>query len=305
MNESHEKCIICGQFKVSHFKNFDGWELVKCDNDGLIFVYPQPNETDLSDFYNSGHYFCSINGRFGYKDYLKGKKMLMINNRIILKKIKKSLNKLNLYNGLINPLKLLDIGTAYGFFLEAARDEDFDVYGNDISKEAVSHAKTNGLNVSLGTTKQQNYPPDFFDVVSILGVIEHFNNPKEEIDEAARILKLGGLLIILTISTSNFRGRGAIKPPEHLHYFSNENLAHFLSLHGFKVIKIYPLPTFYGYEELISRLFARIFKPNKFVSKFEKFLLHTVSVLRLNKLLNKIPIPVPDGQILMIAQKQN
>lgn len=298
------KCIICKQERSSFFKNFGKWRLFKCENDGLIFVHPKPTRKELWAFYNSGEYFHSKIRKFGYSDYLREKKVLNLNNKNILQKIKYFLFKLNPTPESDNPYRLLDIGAAYGFFLEIARAENFEIYGNDISEEAVSHARARGLNMSLGSTKDQNYLPDFFDVVTILGVIEHFEDPKEEMAEAVRVLKPGGLMVILASDMSQFMGHGAIKPPEHLYYFSRKNFSQFLSLYNFKIIRTYKFFNFYGYGELIYRFLGRFFKQGKFADRIEKFLFSAILILRLNKILDRMPLPIPDGQILVIAQKQ-
>jgi 2-polyprenyl-3-methyl-5-hydroxy-6-metoxy-1,4-benzoquinol methylase len=291
-------CIICGQNNTSFFKKWRGWTLVKCRNDGLIYVNPQPSEEEVSTFYNSGRYFKSDDGKFGYKDYVKEKRFLNLNNEMILRKIKICAKKTGLYKE-NKKLKLLDIGAAHGFFVEKAIENGFDAQGVDVSKEAVDYARKNNLNIALGTTKEQNYPDNFFDIVTLIGVIEHFTNPTNELQEISRILKDEGLLVILTLDTNNFRGRGAIKPPEHLYYFSRYNLAKFLFLFGLRIFKIYRHFTFYSFEEFFFHFFARFFGRNKLARKME-----SIFVKVANKFgFNKFPIPIPDGQILVIAQR--
>lgn len=290
-------CIICGQNSSRFFREKDGWRLVKCPNDGLIYVDPQPTPEDLIKFYNSGKYFHSDDHGVGYKDYIREKFFINLGHDLILRKISKCLSGPNTKSGI--HYKLLDIGAAYGFFVEMASKRGFEAMGNDISQEAVDYAKTSNINVVLGKTKEQGFSDSSFDVVTVLGVIEHWHDPREEISEIYRILKKGGLLVILTLDTGNFLGRGAVKVPEHVFYFSKHNLIKFLSNYGFKTIKTSINCTFFSVEEFFFHLFGRLFKNGSF-DWLERFL---VGLARKTHL-DKVPVPILDGQIIFICRKE-
>jgi 2-polyprenyl-3-methyl-5-hydroxy-6-metoxy-1,4-benzoquinol methylase len=297
----NSECIICHKKNLSFLDKMGKWQIVKCQNDGLIFIDPPPSYSEFSDFYNSGRYFHSTQNRFGYKNYLQEKKFLDLNFTHILDKIEKVLSGLtslpHIKKG--DQRKLLDIGSAHGFFVSQASSRGFDARGVDLSQEAVRYAQERGLNVALGTTKMQKYPSGSFDVITLLGVVEHFLDPRQETEEISRILKDGGLLVILTLDTSNFVGRGAIKPPEHLFYFSKDNLIKFLAEFEFRPIRTFTNLTFFSFEEFIFHLLGRLFKFNK-PTKLENLITQITSRL----FLNRVPIPVPDGQILLILQKR-
>ena len=297
------KCPICNSSHTFLFKKFEKWTLFECSSDGFIFVYPLPSDQEIKDFYNSVEYFNSNskNRKFGYKDYLKDRKIAERNDKNILSKIKKWFPAPNSLSGL-SKQKLLDIGASHGFFMENIRKYGFDVFGNDLSEQAVNYAKKQNLNVRLGNTKEQNYPSNYFDAITILGVIEHFRNINDEMAEIKRILNPGGLLVIQTLSTSNFVGRGAIKPPEHLIYFNEKNMTDFLSSMGFSVLETKTLITYYGLEDFISRSFGRIFnnRNSKLINAAENTLVKLVSYLGLKN----ASIPFFDGQFLIVAKKQ-
>lgn len=276
----------------------DGWRLVECPNDGLIYVDPLPTNEDLMEFYNSGKYFHSDDHGVGYKDYTREKSFINMGHGLILRKISKYFSKSNIKGG--PPRKLLDIGAAYGFFVELASERGFEAMGNDISGEAVDYAKARGINVVLGKTKELGFPDGSFDVVTVLGVIEHWHDPKEEISEIYRILKENGLLVVLTLDTGNFLGRGAVKVPEHVFYFSKKNLIKFLSSLGFKTIKTSINCTFFSIEEFFFHLFGRLFK-NGSLNWLERFFVGFARVTHLDR----VPLPVIDGQILFICRKED
>jgi len=91
-------------------------------------------------------------------------------------------------------------------------------------------------------------PDTTFDVVTMLAVLEHLNNPNAVIQECFRALKPKGKLILTTPSPAskpiletmaklNFISRQGIA--DHKHYFSAKEITALLSKDGFTQIKIW------------------------------------------------------------------
>jgi SAM-dependent methyltransferase len=98
--------------------------------------------------------------------------------------------------------RLLDVGCAYGFFLEVFR-ERFEVFGMDISEYAIKQAKRHlptaqGRLICHDCQNPWPYPDDFFDVVIAIAVIEHLKNPHAMIQEVFRCLKPKGIFMLHT-----------------------------------------------------------------------------------------------------------
>ncbi len=93
---------------------------------------------------------------------------------------------------------LLDIGCASGYFTVYFKDKAKDVYGVDINKDLINEAKNKykGINFKLLKSKKLPFRSNFFDVVTILDVLEHVNDDKIMINEIHRVLKKDGLLIL-------------------------------------------------------------------------------------------------------------
>lgn len=73
------------------------------------------------------------------------------------------------------------------------------VYGFDINKESLIHAKNNGIVSKFGNVeKKWKYPNNSFDIVIASHIIEHVVNPDYLLLETKRVLKKDGLLIIAT-----------------------------------------------------------------------------------------------------------
>jgi len=83
-----------------------------------------------------------------------------------------------------------------------------DVVGADISKEAISYAKnkyiSKNLHFIISNAEKLPFKDRNFDIILGFEMIEHLTNPQKFIEEAYRVLKKGGLLIISTPNKSLF-----------------------------------------------------------------------------------------------------
>ena len=92
--------------------------------------------------------------------------------------------------------KILDIGCGVGMFLKRFKDLGADVYGVDIDEKKIRKAKEISRNVETAKSEELPYRKDSFDIVFLHEVVEHVDNDYETIDEAFRVLKPHGKLII-------------------------------------------------------------------------------------------------------------
>ena len=137
--------------------------------------------------------------------------------------------------------RLFEIGSAYGFFLEVARQHFRSVEGIDISTAAAAYAKEQlGVQVAAGEFLAHRIAGPV-DVVCLWDTIEHLRDPHLYIEKAAAYLRRGGALAVTTgdIGSLMARWRGErwrqIHPPTHLHYFSKLTLAQLLERYGFTI----------------------------------------------------------------------
>ena len=142
--------------------------------------------------------------------------------------------------------RLLELGAAYGFFMDVAR-ESFDTVGFEVNPEAVRHARERlGLDVRsddfLAASADGIGGP--VDVTVMWDVIEHLDRPERFLAHVAKLSKPGAHLYITTgdIGSLLARVRGRkwrmIHPPSHLHYFSRATLSRLLERAGFEVVDI-------------------------------------------------------------------
>jgi SAM-dependent methyltransferase len=166
-------CPICGIADEPSFVcSKDGFEISKCRNCGVgRTVAPKfdPQEFYTADYFNGGV-------ECGYRDYEGSQSTLR-------REFAGQLDFLRSY--LPQGGRLLEIGCAYGFFLQQAKPF-FDVYGLEVSEVAVDCCRRNDLpNVRQGVVTEDALA-DFgsFDAIVLLDVIEHI----DDVAEAMRIL---------------------------------------------------------------------------------------------------------------------
>ena len=140
--------------------------------------------------------------------------------------------------------KLLEIGCAYGFFLqEAARY--FEVAGVELAEHAVAHCRRTGLNVRHGTADaallQQTGRAD---AIVLLDVVEHLPQPRETLALCEHYLNPGGVILITTGDFGSLLARLAgvkwrlMTPPQHLWFFTTESMRRLASDLGLVVERV-------------------------------------------------------------------
>lgn len=276
-----EFCPICRKKNPSEFDHKNGFTIWKCSGCDLLWT-PDVSENILREFYSKS-YFKSQNSTFGYNNYIEDEEILRKNAQYILSEFPK-------FN--YQP-KILDIGCAHGFLLDEARKLSWKTYGIEFSDEAVKYAADKlNLNVSCDSIIRAGFPENSFDIITMIGVIEHLADPVATIHKISKILKPSGYLAITTINIKGLVRLFDLKPPEHTFYFSAKNLSLLLKTENFKVMKSLPYWCFYNLNEALDRAFRLIFKSSKRIEEF----LGKFPFL-------KYPIKVPTNEMFVLARK--
>jgi SAM-dependent methyltransferase len=133
---------------------------------------------------------------------------------------------------------ILDYGCGKGDFL-ACFDDQWKKYGVEPSEFAWRHALDKGI-VICGDTGSVS--SDFFDVVVFRGTLQHIGRPMEALAEATRILKRGGLLVVLATPDTDslvykiFGDLPALEAPRNWVLFGNRFLLNILCRLGYEDI---------------------------------------------------------------------
>ena len=225
--------VCCNQCRSSRSRLINvenGFRIVKCCDCGLVYVNPQPEEKDLIEFYQ--HYFPEDQG-----SPLRWERMMSpVFNEVhqyILRNYSKG--------------RLLDVGCSYGFFLQRFDKTKWELYGVDPSGYAVTYARKKiGRTIFTGPLIQQDFPDQFFDIITLFYVLEHVVDPLAFLTELNRLLKPEGLLVlriphsepIIRFSKLFRLDIPLLYPPMHLYDFSPYTLRLILEKAGFRKISV-------------------------------------------------------------------
>ncbi len=94
--------------------------------------------------------------------------------------------------------KILDVGCGRGFFLTQAKKRGWEVYGTEYSPKAVELCASNGIDMKTGKLSTDLFNIKDFDIITSFEVLEHINNPNEELKHINNLLRKGGLFYCTT-----------------------------------------------------------------------------------------------------------
>lgn len=222
-----ETCIICESDCITPL--YAG--LVKCNDCGHVYAKLSLSDKEAIKLYDAAYFSGNE-----YNNYLADKQILQKNFKLRFKILSRHFDK-SCYN------YLLEIGCAYGFFLDVVRNYFKVVQGIDITEDGIKYAQKNlNLNVIQGDFIECDFHGQIFDIVCMWDTIEHLRTPQSFLKKINDITHQGSLLAITTgdIDSLNARFRKEkwrlIHPPSHLHYFSKRTLAQLLEKNGFDII---------------------------------------------------------------------
>jgi len=156
--------------------------------------------------------------------------------------------------------RLLDVGSAHGWFLETAR-EHFEVLGIEPDAVVGSRAAARGLPVRAGFFPDVLEESERFDAIVFNDVIEHIPDIRSALDACRQHLNDDGVLILNLPNSRGFFYRLSKviarlgwrmpferlwqkeMPSPHVHYFSADNLSKLVAPRGFELVDCAELPS--------------------------------------------------------------
>jgi len=239
---------IAGQISASHFRITDAnygvtAELHQCNVCGFRFCPTVDNVTAHYEQMEDAQYEATRNER-------------ALQTQKILHHIKTFKTK----------GALLDVGAGSGILVEQAIKQSFDAIGIEPSASLYETARVLGLPMIHGTLPQASLQ-NRFDVVALIDVIEHVDNPRALMREISNCMKPDAICVVITPDVNSWaarlmRAKWWHYRLAHIGYFNGATLQQLMTTAGLEIIAMHRpgwcFPASYLLERLMRYLPAAL-----------------------------------------------
>jgi len=226
-------CEVCGGTASDLLYEVDGFPVVRCRSCRLVFVGRAPSPDELVALYDESYW--DDPEAAGYTGYEAAEARKRHHFRTLL-------DALETY---VPRGSLLEIGSAYGYFLDEAQRRGWGVRGIEPSPPAAQQARERfGIEVHPGPITAAALDPDSLDAIVMWDVIEHLPDPRRTLECAHHGLRPGGVLALSTGDVESLSARlhgrdwSLLTPPWHQFYFSRRTMKRLLCDIGFNVERV-------------------------------------------------------------------
>ncbi len=221
-------CLVCGSDGMVAYSTKGAWTYRRCESCGLLTLDPIPTAEQIEAHYRT--------------NFERGNYALALRYMPFYRRVYEQVA------GWIAPRpgeRLLDVGTFTGVLLEILAARGADVYGVELQEEAVAIANERlGGRVFRTDLHGAGFPSGPYDIVSMIGLIEHVVEPREMVRRAHELLRPAGRLYLQTPDAGSAIARAMrsawppLAPIEHVNLFSARSLRTLLGQEGFVDVRI-------------------------------------------------------------------
>lgn len=219
----HEHCLLCDGEELVGFSGFSSVELVRCESCGLFFSAMIPSEEELVSHYEEWY-----------------SREITYNSPASHARREELLEELSEYR---RSGGVLDIGCGTGLILDQAKARGWETAGVEFTRDAIETVRSRGHDIRQAPLEEAGFEPGTFDVAIYTEVIEHINNPREEVEAIVKHLRRGG---VLYVTTPNFNALSrhvlgeswnVVTFPEHLTYYTPRTLCRLMEEAGLETVR--------------------------------------------------------------------
>jgi SAM-dependent methyltransferase len=249
-------CPLCGAPPPGKPRfRFAPYAVGRCAGCGLWYLSPRLAERAMLDSYRSEDYFRGGDGP-GYSGYLAQERSLRRTFRVLLD----DLSRRGMTGG-----RLLEVGCAYGYFLDEARGRFQYRVGTDFAADVAAEARKSADEVLVGGLEQLGppRPGGSFDLAVLIHTIEHVYDPKALVRGLLEHLRPGGWIVLATPDMGGLwrpllgRRWPFFKPPEHVAFYDRETLGALLAAAGCDRVEPVSYVSYFPLSLVLEKLLPR------------------------------------------------
>jgi 2-polyprenyl-3-methyl-5-hydroxy-6-metoxy-1,4-benzoquinol methylase len=175
----------------------DVFQIVECQLCGNLYLNPRPTKSELSTIYPPNYY------AYNY-DVAIHPIAIRAKNWLDKVKVKQWLQHLSTPTP-----RFLDVGCGNGRYLKMLHQlgvpRDY-LYGVEMNDRQIEQLKADGFHGYYGRIEdvEDQLPAASFDLIVLLQVLEHVENPRQMMTSLAKLLAPGGILIVETPNTKSW-----------------------------------------------------------------------------------------------------
>lgn len=198
----------------------------QCRQCGILFLNPRPTPEELEAYYPEEYAPFASGRRLSAWQRWNRRYAASKQIRAVMSRVPKA-------------GRALDVGCATGTFLAALQQKGWKVQGVEINPQAAADAQnTTGGEIFVGDLLEATYASHSFDLVTFWDVLEHLPDPRLALQEAARITRSSGTLVLSLPNPHSLEARlfgpcwAGWDIPRHLWWFPRSALVRLLDETG-------------------------------------------------------------------------
>ena len=269
-----DRCPVCHNQNINHILTAEDFlvtrekfQIYSCQNCGLRFTNPRPNDDQLAGYYDSDEYISHSN---------EGSSL--INGLYKIARTFTLRRKRKLIESLSQSKRLLDVGCGTGHFIDYCQQHGWQVDGvepNEIARTQAEEKTKIVIRQDLSEVADTS-----FQVITLWHVLEHLPNLEQTMNQLKSLLAPGGVIIIAVPNFEAYEASvfkeywAAYDVPRHLYHFNANALEQLVNKYGLKIARTYPMKLDSFYISLLSN--KNKTNSNKYISSFITGLLSNV-----------------------------
>lgn len=240
-----QTCQLCGSQEGAEMFQDPPYRVLRCSTCDLVYVTPRHDEDALHKLYGEDYWRSNSPKTRGYACYAEEEPLYLRTFRKRLELVRNHIPD--------GKIRVLDIGCAAGFFLRVMNEEGHEVRGVEVSADiaalAIEHLGEANIHVGFLDQlepQQSGFEIGSFDLITMWDVIEHVPDPQGLLQQAHKLLKPDGTLILETQNVdSRFAGILGkkwqhFKHEEHLYHFNPKTITRLLADTDYQVVRNTP-----------------------------------------------------------------